>query len=245
MPAALTRALCSLRPGVEWRDELFALFVSPTLPVVRELAPAAFWDALLKEGLTIGDRMLIFGVKHKGKRSDDDGGDGGDDDVVARARLAEAMTIAAQLCEFCPRTDLAEVMDGRKQIAVGTCAAPNLSWRCFVPSGAFFDDGMCRALVELVRNSPNLAVVDLFGTAGVRASTVKALTDLAHVRAVGVAGTEHFHEIIDLADHAKLVIVGGNERYKRFKPGGAEFDLHRRFEAFRYGVVYALREMAQ
>jgi hypothetical protein len=267
MPAALTRALCSLRPNVAWPEELFALFVSPTLPFVRELAPPAFWDALLKEGrptsvtkdaervawsphvasillmrektpdkvsfASVDQPLLFVGVKLK-KAPDANGG--------ARARLGEAVAVAAQLHRFSPRSDLAKVTNVCKQVAAGTRATPSLSWRCFTPSDLDFNDEMCRALVNLVAQSPNLAVVDLFGTTGVCASTVKALTDLPHVHAVGVAATEHYDAIRNTADRAKLVIVPGNERFKHFQPGTPDFDLHRRFEAFQYGLVYALRQ---
>jgi hypothetical protein len=95
---------------------------------------------------------------------------------------------------------------------------------------------MCDAVVRLVRGSPNLAVVDLSDTSGVGAAVVQALVELPHVRAVGVADSEHVVEIEAQVESSKLVVVNGNERYKRFDLNSAAFDLHRRF-----GLVYALR----
>jgi hypothetical protein len=230
MPGALMRALCALHPGVAWDQCLRALFVSPTLPFVRELLPAAFWDVLCTEAplsyAVFPERMLVVGVQMT-------------EDAVER--LGEAMAIAGQLAKFCPRGDLAEVKDASKEVAADVLAAPSPSWRCFSPADLSFDEAMCAALVRLVRESPNLAVVDLSDTTGVSAAVVQALVEPSHVRAVGVADSEHVVEIEAQIKSNKLVVVNGNERYKRFDVNGAAFDLHRRFEAFRFGLVYALR----
>lgn len=234
MMTTAQRAVSGLLPGL--RGEVFVLVISPTLPLVEELAPhfwrllrksaerfvwrenvaaAAAWPSSVLEQLnmrlpTLPTHASWCTPKREVLFLFGVRGDG--------SNFAAAHAIARSVKKRAPKADLPTLLNARRCIAWDQLTAPGPNWVCLLQDGGSLDRARVDLVLEFTRKSTSVRVVDLCGASGVTIDDVRNLAAMPHVAVIGIVGTLPGCEkqIAQLdASVSKLVWMSERDAYER------------------------------
>jgi hypothetical protein len=168
----------------------------------------------------------------------------------SKAELTRAWPVISQVLMRSPRDDLPAVSEPRAQVVWRLPQPPSDSLLCVLQSGCTFDAVKMSQLVDLVRQSPNLQVVDLtrVNGDGITVDAIGALLDMQHVRFISIAGATHCGAI-RAALHSGAAI--GRLVWCQFPQflddikdrTGSDYNAHRRFFSFRQAATGSIRDI--
>jgi hypothetical protein len=167
----------------------------------------------------------------------------------SKAALEQAWPVIVQVMARSPRDDLPAVTQPRREVVWRLPQPPNESWLCVLQSGCKIDEAAMSQLVELVRGSPNLAVVDLTRAKGdgITAAAVAELLACAHVRFVSIAGAaqcESIRSALGAAHVGRLVWCPFPQCLDEIEDrSGIDWHAHRRFFSFRQAATGSIRDI--
>jgi hypothetical protein len=242
------------------------LFTSSTLPFVQSLAHASRWSYLMQTHANdftwhseVADSLVPRIVRnmlyaheqgvHNAQWCLPTQGPLLVCSASSVAALEQAWPVIVQVMARSPRDDLPAVTQPRREVVWRLPQPPNESWLCVLQSGCKIDEAAMSQLVELVRGSPNLAVVDLTRAKGdgITAAAVAELLACAHVRFVSIAGAaqcESIRSALGAAHVGRLVWCPFPQCLDEIEDrSGIDWHAHRRFFSFRQAATGSIRDI--
>lgn len=174
----------------------------------------------------VDDAVLFFGLRHSPANVE-----------RSAAALAVVMSVAQRL----PKRDLPTFEHARTAVLTDVGSdEPGDEWVCAILFERSFAAIELQTLVETVRKSKNLQVVDLCDAVNVTAAAVNELLAIPHVRVVAVVGVERVVEQCDRDLAHKLVWVAHEDLWQSGLTR-EQIDRHRAFFALQYQALTAWR----
>lgn len=242
------------------------MFTSHTLPFVKSLAHAARWKYLMQEhkhdfswySESADDPVPQIVYDMLFRRTDNPQWCSPAAarrplivfSAESKAELTRAWPVISQVLMRSPRDDLPAVSEPRAQVVWRLPQQPSDSLLCVLQSGCTFDAVKMSELVDLVRQSPNLQVVDLTRANGdgITVDAIRTLLNMHHVRFISIAGAAHCGAIRAALHSASAIGRLVWCQFPQFLDDiedhtGRDYNAHRRFFSFRQAATGSIRDI--